>query len=189
MGWDADVFALLDDLEQRAEAAFAAERAAEVRDRGRAEYAAVTLAGRLMASLGHQVGLDVSGVGPVRGRLDRLGDGWCLVSSPGPAGSHDWVVPLVAVSSVRGVSERAVPEVAWPPVARLGLGSALRRLAEAGAGCVLHLRDGTRLEGAVHRVGRDFAEVALGAEDPGGSLCLVPFAALGAVQSREGPPH
>ena len=109
MGWDERLFDLLDDLEGQAEALYAAERDAELADRSRAEYAAVTLAGRLMASVGRDVLLDVDGTGPVRGELRRVGTGWCLVS--GDAG--DWLVPLGAIMAAQGVSDRAVPEVAW----------------------------------------------------------------------------
>src|SRR6185436_16834930 len=67
VGWDERLFDLLDDLEGQAEALYAAERDAELADRSRAEYAGVTLAGRLMASVGRDVLLDVDGTGPVRG--------------------------------------------------------------------------------------------------------------------------
>lgn len=177
MGWEDELFALFDDLEQQAEAMYDAERAPELIDRSRAEYQQVTLASRLMASLGAEVTLEVTGVGALDGTLERLGSGWCLLSGIG----QDWVVTLGALVAVRGASDRSVPEVAWSPVTRLGLGSALRRLAEAGERCVVHLRDGTGHDGTVVRVGQDFAELLEGE----GRLVLVSFAALAAVQSRE----
>lgn len=177
MAWEDDLFALLDDLEQQAEALYDAERGFELADRSRAEYQQVTFASRMMASVGADVGLDVRGVGAVSGLLERVGTGWCLLSGS----AQDWIVPLTAIGAVRGASDRSVPELAWSPVARLGLGSALRRLAEAGERCVLHLTDGRMLDGSVHRVGADFVEARVG-ED--GRTVLVPFDALGAVQSR-----
>lgn len=177
MSWEHELFALFDDLEGQAAALWEADREAELADRARAEYATVTLASRLMASRGRTVALDVPHVGRVEGRLDRLGDGWCLVSGAG----QDWVVPLPAVVAVHGAAERSVPEVAWSPVDRLGLRAALRRLADAGARCLLHLGDGTRHEALVERVGADFLE----ARDAAGGLLLVPYAGLVAVQSRE----
>ena len=177
MTWEEELFAVLDDLEQQAEALYDAERDAELVDRSRAEYQQVTLASRLMASVGQEVVLDVTGVGAVGGVLERVGHGWCLVT----AGTQDWVVRLGAVAAVRGGSGRSVPEVAWSPVARLGLGAALRRVADAGARCVLHLVDGTTHEALVRRVGADFVE-AVGAE---GRSVLVAFGALAAVQSRD----
>ena len=184
MAWEDELFALLDDLEGHAEAAFAAEREAELADRSRAEYQQVTLAGRLMASVGRDLVLEVRGVGALSGRLERVGTGWLLLAGP----AQDWVVVLSAVTAVSGTSERAVPEVAWPVVARLGLTSALRRLADEGERCVVHLLDGGRHEGVVRRVGADFAELVTGGADGRGAgqprTVLVAYAGLAAVQSR-----
>ncbi|WP_137294917.1 hypothetical protein [Nocardioides dongxiaopingii] len=177
MGWEADLFGALDDLEQQAEAMYDAERAPELADRSRAEYQQVPLAARLMASVEREVTLHVTGLGAVAGRLDRVAHDWCLVAGP----TGDWVVPLAAVAAVDGASERAVPQVAWSPLARLGLGSALRRLADAGERCVLHRLGGARHDGVLRRVGQDFVEVVEG--DPP-HVTLVAFTALAAVQSR-----
>ncbi len=177
MGWENDLFALFDDLEGQAAALYAAERGAEIADRSRAEYQNVSLASRLMASAGTEVRLAVRGVGAVAGVVDRVADGWLLLS----AGDNDWVVSLPAVATVEGASVRSVPEVAWSPLTRLGLGSALRRIAEAGERCLLHLLDGSRYEGTLRRVGQDFCEVVTGEER---RLVLVAFDALAAAQSR-----
>jgi hypothetical protein len=177
MSWDEELFAYLDDLEGQASALYAAERAPELADRSREEYRSVTLAGRLMATVGHDVTLDVLGVGPVTGRVARVASGWCLVGGAG----QDWVVRLDAVAGVHGASERAVPEVAWPASARLGLGAALRRLADSGEPCSVHRTDGRRHDGTLARVGADFVELASGT---GGRLVLVALAHVSAVQSR-----
>jgi hypothetical protein len=173
--WDERLFAFLDDLEQQAEALYDADRAAELADRSRSEYAGVSLASRLMASIDSEVMLDVTGIGPVSGVLQRVGPDWCLVHGT----SQDWVVRLAAVAAVDGASARAVPEVAWSPVARLGLGSALRRLADTGQSCRLHATDGTVRDGVLTRVGRDFVEVVTGRE----RLVLLAIDATAAVQS------
>ena len=177
MGWDEELFALFDDLEGQATALFDAERAPELADRGRAEYQQVTLDGRLMASVDLEVTLELVGVGAVTGRLARVSSGWCLLRGHG----QDWVIPLAAVAAVHGASERAVPAIAWSPVAKLGLGSALRRLSDSGQSCALHLIDGRRHDGVLVRVGQDFVEVATG---DAGRMVLVAFAQLAAVQSR-----
>lgn len=177
MGWEDDVFALFDDLEGQASALHAADRTAEVADRSRAEYQQVTLAGRLMASIGTTVDLGVRGVGRVSGTVERVAEGWLLVST----GDGDWVVSLAAVGTAEGTSVRSVPEVAWSPLTRLGLASALRRISEAGEECVVHLVDGTRHEGALRRVGADFCELVEG-EDR--RTVLVAFSALAAARSR-----
>ena len=176
MSWEEQLFALFDDLEGQAEALYDAEREAEVADRSRAEYQHVTLASRLMASLDSEVGLEVRGLGAIRGDLHRVNGEWCLLA----ARAQEWIVPLAAVSAVHGASARSVPEVAWSPLTRLGLGSALRRLAEAGERCLVHLDDGARHEVRLRRVGADFVEAET---DHGGTL-LVGFAHLAAVQSR-----
>lgn len=184
MPWEEELFSVLDDLEQQAESLYAGERDAELADRSRAEYATVRLAGRLLASVERPVELTLLGRGASRlaGTLQRVGDGWLLLRSPGPGTGHDWVVRLGAVLAVQGASGRAVPEVAWSPLDRLGLGSALRRVADSAEACVVHLVDGAQHEVVLRRVGRDFVEAA----GTGGQELLVPFTALAAVQRRDG---
>jgi hypothetical protein len=177
MAWEDELFTYLDDLEGQAAALYDAERLPELADRERAEYQQVTLAARLMASVDRDVTLELSGVGPVTGRLDRVADGWLVLSGHG----QDWVVRTAAVATAAGLSDRGVPEVAWPIVARLKVGSALRRLADGAVPCTLHLVDGRRLDGVVRRVGADFAEVATG--EPARPV-LVALGQLAAVQSR-----
>ena len=177
MRWEEQLVDLFEDLEQQAQHLYAAERAPELADRSRTEYRAVTLASRLMASVGHEVSLDVLGVGPVAGVLQRVAQGWCLLRGSG----QDWVLTLDAVDTVIGLSSRSVPEVAWPRVAALGLGAALRRLGEERLPSVLHLRSGSRHEGTLGRVGADFVELGLDS----GRTVLVSFSALAAAQSRD----
>jgi hypothetical protein len=177
VSWEEELFGYLDDLEGRAAALYDAERAPEIAERGRAEYQSVTMAARLMASLDLELTLELSGVGPVSGRLARVATGWCLLEGPG----QEWVVRLDAVAATRGASDRAVPELAWPTVARLSLTSALRRLADSGESCSVHLTNGGRHDGDVQRVGADFVEVTTGET---GRVVLVAFGHLAAVQSR-----
>ena len=177
MSWEHDLFALFDDLEGQAAAAWEADREAELADRARTEYGAVTLASRLMASRGRDVTLDLPHVGRLEGRLARVGEEWCLLDARG----QDWIVTMRAVTAVRGASERSVPEVAWSPVDRLGLRAALRRLADTGSRCLVHLADGARHEAYVERVGADFVEC----RDAAGGTLLVPYTGLVAVQSRD----
>ena len=178
--WDEQLFSLLDDLEHQAQALYDADRASELADRSRSEYVSVTLVSRLMASVDTDadVTVDLLGVGPVSGRLRRVGPDWCLVHGA----AQDWVIRLAAIRSVEGASTRSVPEVAWSPVSRLGLGSALRRLADTGAECRLHAVDGTVRDGRLTRVGADFAEVL----SAGGRSVLVATPTLAGVQSRDG---
>jgi hypothetical protein len=177
VGWEEELFAYLDDLEGQAAALYDAERAPELADRSRAEYQQVSLASRLAASVDLEVTLELLGVGAVNGRLARVATGWCLLRGPG----QDWVVRLGAVAAAQGASDRAVPELAWPAVARLGLGAALRRLSDQAEPCSLHLTDGRRHDGTLLRVGADFVEIATG---EAGRVVLVAFTHLAAVQSR-----
>jgi hypothetical protein len=177
MSWEDELFALFDDLEGQAGALAAAERGAEHADRSRAEYQTVTLASRLMASVGTELTLVVTGVGALTGTVDRVASDWLLVS----AGQHDWVISVDAVTTVERASVRSIPEVAWSPLTQLGLGAALRRIAEAGERCLLHLRDGSRHEGTLRRIGVDFCELVEGDDR---RMILVPFGALAAAQSR-----
>lgn len=177
MDWDEQLFAFLDDLEGQAEALYDADREGELADRSRAEYAVVTLASRLMASIGSEVMLDVLGVGQVSGLVQRVGSDWCLAHGA----AQDWVVRLSAVVAVHGASSRSVPELAWSPIARLGMGSALRRLADAGERCVVHGIDRSTREVVISRVGRDFVEARQGE----GRTVLLALETIAAVQSRD----
>lgn len=177
MSWEEELFALFDELEEQASALYDADRGAELADRSRAEYRHITLASRLVASLDQEIVLDVEGFGPLRGTLRRANDEWCLLRGA----TQDWAVPLEAVTSVTGGSDRSVPEVAWSAVSRLGFASALRRVAEAGERCMVHLRDGSRHDLVLHRVGADFVEGLPGER----GAVLLAFASIAAVQSRE----
>jgi hypothetical protein len=174
--WDEQLFAFLDDLEQHADAVYDADREGELADRSRSAYTEVTLAGRLMATVSSEVVLDVRGVGSVEGVLRRVAADWCLVRGA----AQDWVVPLRAVVAVTGASTRAVPDVAWSPVARLGLGSALRRLADSGERCRVHDTGGGVRDVVISRVGHDFVEATMGE----GTTVLLALASVAAVQSR-----
>ncbi|WP_205471185.1 hypothetical protein [Nocardioides sp. SYSU D00038] len=177
MGWEEELFTLFEDLEHQAGALWAAEAAPELADRSRTEYRSVTLASRLMAAVDGEVTVEVAGVGTLTGRLDRVASGWLLLS----VADQDWVVVERAVVSAVVGTDRAVPEVAWPAVASLGVSSVLRRLADAGERCVLRSRSGHEVTGVPHRVGADFVEVLAG--EPARSV-LVGLGDLAAVQSR-----
>jgi hypothetical protein len=178
VSWEKRVLDLFDDLEQQAEGLALVERDATVAELGRAEYAEVELLSRLHASVGHLVQLHVRGLGTLRGSLRRVGAGWCMLSAE-PPGTTETVVSIAALVSARGLSPRAVPEAARGPLARLGLGSVLRRMAEEPDDVVLALVDGEARRGQLRRVGSDFVELA-GAD---GGTEVVPFSAVAAVRA------
>lgn len=178
MAWEDRLADVIDDLEQQAEGLALAERDAEVAEQSRAEYAVVDLVGRLHASLGRRLLLSVTGVGPVDATVIRVGEGWCLVA----AGGHEWLLRLSAVGTLRGLADRAVTAEARPVTARLGFGSALRRIQDVRAETVLHRLDGALARGRLGRVGADFCEVEVG-EWGSGVVEVVPFQALAAVRT------
>ncbi|MFZ2503026.1 MAG: hypothetical protein WAW88_10175 [Nocardioides sp.] len=154
MGWELELFDVLDDLEQRAAGVFSDNREWELADVGRADYAEVDAAGRLAASLGSVLTCSVVGVGRVTGTLERIGSGWVLLR----AGTMDWLLPESGLISVEGLSPRARPEVARAGWERLSLRSALLLLGEAGETCLLHTIDGGAVPLRPLRVGADFLE-------------------------------
>lgn len=177
MVWD-NLDDLFEDLEAQAEGLHLAERDAELADRSLGEYASVTMAGRLHASVGTAISVKVAGVGGLQGRLLRVGSDWCLVSAE-PSG-QEWVVRLAAVTEVSGAAHGAVGEPARPVTTRLGLRSALREMVEAGVVVVAWLGDGTQHRGLPLRVGADFVEIAAESDPPAQRLLLLPFDALAA---------
>lgn len=156
-----DLTSLFEDLEQQAAGLELAERDAELADRVRGEYAAVTLADRVHASLGRRVTLVLVGGEIVEGVVLDAGRDWLVAGRRPDAGA--WLVPLVAVALAHGLSDRSLPEAARPVTARLGFGAALHRWAEEPADLRLHLDSGRLGVAAVLRIGADFVEV-----DPGG---------------------
>jgi len=178
------VAGVIEDLEQQAAGMLLAERDAELVDRARGEYATVALSSRVHASIGRPVVLDLWDGGSAEGRLDSAGKDWCLLTpmleeGAGPAaGGGATLVRTAAVAAAGGLSDRAVPEAARPLAARLGVGSALHRLASGGAEVVVSLVTGTRLRGQLGRVGSDFVEL----EGPAG-VRLLPFDAVATVRA------
>lgn len=183
---------LFEDLEQQAAGLELVERDAELADRARGEYATVTLDARLHASRAHRVELHLRCGSVVTGDVDHAGRGWVVLREG--ARAQPVLVPFHALVTASGLSSRAAPEEVRPVQARLGLGSALHRLAEE-APLRLRTSDGSELVVGVQRIGRDFVEgVALSgaaAGRPGGvssgSACVVPFEAITVVRPERQP--
>lgn len=169
-----DVF---EDLEQQAAGLGLAERDAELADRARGEYAAVTMADRVHASLGRQVRLALLGGEKVDGELVDAGVDWCAVTS---AQGRAWLVRLAAVAQATGLSSRSLPAAARPVAARLGFGSALHRFAEDDPELLLHLATGPSQRVRLVRVGADFVEVEP-ADEGRGTAVLVATGSIRAV--------
>ena len=173
--------AVFDDLEQQAEGLHLMERDAEVADLTLAEYATVTLASRLHASIGHGLRIRLRGGRVLNGRLARLGTDWLLLDD----GVSEWVVPHQGLVGVGGLSTKADSEETWSVVDRLSLRAVLRGLATGADRCQVHLCDDQTVEGRVGRVGRDFFELQVG-DGGDGAVQAVPLAAVSALQGGRG---
>lgn len=176
MAWEDSVLALFADLELQAEGLHLEERQAEVAALGAAHYAEITLGSRILGSVGERVTVRLRGGLVVRGTLTRAAAAWALLDDEQ---GRAWLLPQSGIATVSGLSDRSVGEQARTVLAKLRIGTVLRSLAGAGHDCVLHLVDGSRVEGALGRVGRDFVEVLA---SPGREV--VPLGALAAVQER-----
>ena len=178
---DDELGGLFEDLEQQAAGFELAERDAELADRARGEYASVTFGSRVHASLGREVALALSGGALAEGRLTRAGADWCVVSATGE--KTDWLVRLAAVLTARGMSPRAVPELARPAVARLRFGAALHGMAEEFPELLVHLSSTGTLRVHVVRIGTDFLEADVkGVEPAAPKAVLLPFTSICAVR-------
>jgi small nuclear ribonucleoprotein (snRNP)-like protein len=174
------VLGMLDDLELQAEGLHLAERAVEVDELSVAHYAEVELAARLHASIGLDVRVAMAGGIELRGRLAGVGADWILVDG---GAAPACFAHLPEVVEIAGLGPRAVPDPARPVSARLSLRSVLRRLAEDGQPCALHLRGGRMVQGVLVRIGADFVDLRPG--DTGVPVC-VPLAAVAVVQTSGG---
>jgi small nuclear ribonucleoprotein (snRNP)-like protein len=174
------VLGMLDDLELQAEGLHLAERAVEVDELSVAHYAEVELAARLHASIGLDVRVTMAGGIELRGRLAGVGADWILVDG---GAAPACFAHLPEVVEIAGLGPRAVPDPARPVSARLSLRSVLRRLAEDGQPCALHLRGGRMVQGVLVRIGADFVDLRPG--DTGVPVC-VPLDAVAVVQTSGG---
>ncbi len=154
MRWEA----LFRDLEGQLESADRADLASEVADRTRWEFAQLALADRLATAVGADLVVGLAVGEPLRGRLERVGPDWALLSVPG---QPDAVVALAAVESLTGLPGLPLSSAPAGAVAgRLDLALALRVLARDRAPVRLSLRNGSTVVGTIDRVGADHVDVA-----------------------------
>lgn len=144
------------DLESQVESLAAAEEQGEIAERTRIEIGRLGLMDRLRPAEGHVLDVRCAGAGMLRGRLERVGVDWLLLSEPPGVES---LIPAASVVAVTGLGR-------WSAVAggavdrRLGLKSALRALVRDRVAIRVLLVDGGSIAGTVDRVGLDFLELA-----------------------------
>lgn len=154
MRWD-DLFA---DLDAQAAALDVAERAAEVEERARIEFAAVGLLDRLQAAIGTPLRLQLSGGLAIDGVMVRAGADWVLCDE---GAGREALVAMAAIRVIHGLGRHASPPGSGGAVlARLTLRSALRGVARDRSAVRLNLMGGDVLDATIDRVGADFVEAA-----------------------------
>lgn len=181
MSWAGRLIDLFEDLEQQAAGLALQARDAEVAELGRAQYAEVDLLGRLHATLGRSVRLELRGAGGVTGRLLRVGRGWALVAPAAPAG-QEWLVNVEAMLEAGGLSARATVEAARGLATKVSIGSAVRHLAEGRDPVAVALVDGSTRRGRLGRVGADFMELGRDDGTATGDVAVLPFTAIAVLR-------
>lgn len=157
--WDA----LFADLEAELDGEEARERDAEVHERTRIEHGRLTLADRLVASVGADVTVTTS-VGTLHGRLNAAARDWLLVD--------DTLVTRTAVVSVRGLTGYAVEPDARARAAGT-IGGRLRALAAEQTPVTCVFADGRCVTVTIGRVGKDHVDL---------DGAAVPFRALATIR-------
>ena len=154
MSWE-NLFA---DLEAQADAASAAQLAAEVAERTRAEFGRLRLVDRLRAARGTRLVVRVRGAGALTGQVADVGADWVLLEEPDGRAA---LVPLSGVVALSGVGGRSdLPGSEGQVEQRLDLRYALRRLVRDRAVVQVLLVDGTEVAGTFDRVAADHVELA-----------------------------
>ena len=181
MSWEESMFAVFDDLEQQAEGLHLVERDAEVADLTVAEYARVSLASRLHASLGQDLRVRLLGGRVVGGRLARLGEDWLLLVD----GASEWVVRHRGRRHASaGSPRRAHSEDTWSVVDRLTLRAVLRRLAAPTSPAWCTSATTSRSQGRIGRVGQGLLRAHRRRGRRTAVVQAVPNAAVAALQGR-----
>ncbi|MET4061175.1 hypothetical protein ABIB35_002740 [Arthrobacter sp. UYP6] len=153
MRWDA----LFADMEAQLASAREAVQDSEVSERLRTDFAAMELAGRLHSQTGRLLKVDMGLPGAFEGVLSHVGRGWIALEGSGRSS----VIALGHVQFIAGMDRFSSADA---PVARLGLGSALRGLSRDRASVRVYpagAPPAAALDGSVDRVGKDFFELSL----------------------------
>ncbi|HKU31758.1 hypothetical protein [Arthrobacter sp. NyZ413] len=187
MRWDA----LFDDMEAQLAAEHLLGLESEVSERARVEIAGIDVSDRLRGALGQALDVVLRSGMVVSGGVSHVGSEWLVLNE----GSLQWLVPLAAVLTYRGLGRQAI--AAQSTVSRrLGIASALRVLARDRAELAVHVLAANPGEAAIYgvidRVGKDHFDLAVlmpGEVRRAGnvvSVVTVPFGSLAALRSLRG---
>jgi hypothetical protein len=146
---------LFADLEAEAAALDRLALEADVADRIRAEWSALSVGDRLGAHGGRTITCHLCDGQAVTGTVSEIGSDWVLLDGGQGRGV---LLPLHAVDAVDGLGPAGLPPSVRSPVA---LTVALRALARDRAPVALALRGGRTLTGTVNRVGADHLDLSL----------------------------
>ncbi|WP_181275626.1 hypothetical protein [Brevibacterium oceani] len=168
---DDRIDALLADIEAAEATAGRHARRGELGDEVAAQAAERTLVERLRGALGQRVKM-VLPMREIVGTADFLGRGIIVV-----VGAEASVISIDSIRSMRTASRSHQFDAG--PLERLGMGSALRRLAADHTEVSIDIVDGPGpVRGRCDLVGADYVEIA---------QRIIPFAAISAVHSRVNP--
>lgn len=151
--------ALFEDLESQLDDAARSTSDAEISERSRIDFSAITLAERMRGQIGQEIGVRVRDTTSFAGRLERVGADWLVLES----GTRSVLLPAAAIDYVERLGRPTGAPVTLGRAAPT-LASALRVLARDRAEVLISLPGGEsarQLNGIVDRVGRDYCEVAV----------------------------
>lgn len=158
----------------------------EIAERYRMEQAGIVLADRLRGQLGSTLKVQTIGQHGFTGMLSQVGSEWVVLDY----GPNAVLIPASSIQSVEGMGRETRAQHSTA-LRRLGLASALRALSRDRSHVMVYpFTGGTRLDGVIDRVGRDFMELAIvppGEQRRSGNVSAVvaiPFPGLAAVSSR-----
>lgn len=177
---------MFNDLEAQFAAADLVAIEQEIAERARTEQSAVSMLDRLRGQRGVSLRIRTLGGLVFDGPLRHVGSEWVVLET----GSGAALVPVAGIAVVEGLGRQARVERSTVS-ARLGLGSVLRAFARDRVILSVHLAGGgSRIDGIIDRVGRDFLELAavpLGEQRRPGSVAgvlMIQFRSIEAVLSR-----
>ncbi|MGO1549658.1 MAG: hypothetical protein ACTHWO_07565 [Nesterenkonia sp.] len=155
MRWEA----LFGDLEAQWSAQRAQQLEAEIAEAVEWERGQMLLVDRLRAGVGAQVQITLQDGGQLHLLVQRVGADWLS----GRTGARSVILPVRAITSIEGLSARALPETSHTR-RLLGMGSPLRALARSRETVIVTGVGGELGRGVIAHVGADHLDVAVKSE-------------------------